>query len=191
MATVCQALGISLETVFTAHERPPDEDRQRRQGDPGAGGVAPVTPRAAEESGRGFMDSQFPINRIAPYYVPPTDDQAAADSTGCSPTAIRETPMQRLLALAMRERMKGAESVVFEPRPIAVAVHFIYSDGRSVERDSPPKRLMGPILGAVRSLAGDSTEIFLAGKRVAVAFFDTPHGQGVSLTILGDVPLAP
>ena len=35
MATVCKALGISLETTFTSKQRPPDEDRQRRQGDQG------------------------------------------------------------------------------------------------------------------------------------------------------------
>ena len=35
MASVSRRLGISLETTFTSKQRPPDEDRQQRQGDQG------------------------------------------------------------------------------------------------------------------------------------------------------------
>jgi type II secretory ATPase GspE/PulE/Tfp pilus assembly ATPase PilB-like protein len=158
------------------------------------------------------MDSQFPINRIA-HLFPGLEDHGPAnadlaaftnaviefsytecpdDSDTDAERTTENSPMVRLLMLAVREaHQEGAESVVIEPGQNAVAVHFKYPDGRSVERDSPPKRLMGAILAAVHWIAGDSAEIALADKRVAIAFTYTPHGPGVSLTILGDAPPTP
>ena len=49
MATVCKALGISLDNHVHQPQRPPDEDRQQRQGDQGAvrlGRSAREPPRA-------------------------------------------------------------------------------------------------------------------------------------------------
>jgi uncharacterized protein (TIGR02996 family) len=186
-------LGLRGRTLVLAMEHPEDGDTLDKVQFILNQEIKPVTAvsgQLIEAIERNYGQYQWESVDTDCFAEPPIGFEAEAADEGVSVSRL----VSRLVALILAEATAlNAAEVRIEPEPDRLQVYFLLGD-RLVERDTPPRRLLNPIVARVRLLTGMSSEDVTEqrgrlrgvahGRRFdcGVVIRPTPHGPSIVLT---------